>query len=181
MKECLYNLVMDDINLTGHNVYIDIPYPSAYDFDPADLIVLKYDSFHEKWEKNSLPLKLNRSQKIISTKVNSTGTFALADENRAWKTLDQLQVYPNPWIPEDGNPLTGVLAGGITFDNLASQSEIKIYNILGELVFNHTSADEELIVWNCQSQNGQDVYSGVYLYIVKDAQSVKKGKITIVR
>ena len=88
-------------------------------------------------------------------------------------------MYPNPWIPADGDSNTGDDVG-VYFNNLTSSSEIFIYSLTGELV-EQIQPISETWIWNGTNQTGQSVFSGVYLYVIKDENQTKTGKLTVVR
>ena len=102
----------------------------------------------------------------------------MAELNASQDTMDSFRVYPNPWVPNDVSQLTGDSVG-VTFDRLMDNTTIKIYTLSGELVID-TIVDSSW-VWDGTNAFGQDVFSGVYLYVVQSASDKASGKLTIVR
>ena len=83
--------------------------------------------------------------------------------------------FPVPFKPSSGHTL-------ITFTNLATQSTIKVYTIMGELVWQQQSDIQgDAVTWNVKNNNGDNVASGVYIYQIKNGYSEKRGKLIIVR
>ncbi len=84
--------------------------------------------------------------------------------------------YPVPFKPSIGHTV-------ITFKNLAVDSTIKIYTIMGELVdqLQYPNDGTGQVVWNVTNSDGDNVASGVYIYQIKNNFSEKRGKLIIVR
>ncbi|MBI3293017.1 MAG: hypothetical protein HYZ73_09480 [Elusimicrobia bacterium] len=97
-------------------------------------------------------------------------------------SLADVIVYPVPFAPNSGDPNQGTEASGITFANLSTQATIKIYTLSGELVrtLDHTSGLSTL-QWDTANDEGQKVFSGVYLWLVQNAREKKTGKLVIIR
>ncbi|MDI6782301.1 MAG: T9SS type A sorting domain-containing protein, partial [bacterium] len=73
--------------------------------------------------------------------------------------LSNIVVYPNPCKPH----LPG--HNKITFDNLTSECKIRIYDIVGELVYEKESTgSQSKVEWDITT--GDDVASGVYFYVI---------------
>ncbi|MDR1196234.1 MAG: T9SS type A sorting domain-containing protein [Endomicrobium sp.] len=88
---------------------------------------------------------------------------------------DRFVVYPNPYKPsKHGNV-------GITFSNLKSGAEIKIYNIVGELVFDDKTVSDGSYVWYAENNSGNQAASGTYIYYIKSGGKVQRGKVTVER
>jgi len=87
----------------------------------------------------------------------------------------EYKVYPNPWVESE------LIYRRIFFQNFPEQSQLLIYNLLGEPVLN-TKIDNQLFMWDVKNNSGLEVSSGLYFYYVKsDGEIVDKGKIVIVR
>jgi len=86
--------------------------------------------------------------------------------------------YPNPFKPN-----SGLGHGKITFTRLTSHSKLRIYNIAGELVYD-TETDTPIgeLAWNVKNNGGENVASGVYIYVLSnDLGHQKIGKLAVVR
>ncbi|MEW6607701.1 MAG: DUF2341 domain-containing protein [bacterium] len=83
------------------------------------------------------------------------------------------KVYPNPYRPTT----THTHIGGIKFENLGTNWDIKIYNIASELVSEMHGTENDYI-W----LTAKDFASGVYIYIVNSSTLSKKiGKLAIIK
>ena len=87
--------------------------------------------------------------------------------------LINIIAYPNPCKGYDK----------VTFKNLTDQCKISIYNIAGELIFEQEFTNTQgKAEWNLKNISGNDVASGVYIYVVTNNQKQKAiGKIGIIR
>jgi len=65
------------------------------------------------------------------------------------------------------------------FTNLAEDAGVRIYSVSGKLVEElpvKTSSDGSSSFWDVR-----DVAGGIYIYVVKSAQGVQKGKMSVIR
>ena len=89
--------------------------------------------------------------------------------------LAEMKVYPNPYKPSKGH-------SGVVFMNLPKLDSIKIYTITGELV---KEIKEQIGIranWDGKNDNGSDVASGVYIYLVTTEDGDKgRGKVVVVK
>ena len=89
---------------------------------------------------------------------------------------------PNPWVPGGGKVKTGTLAGGINFINLPADGELSIYTLTGSLVTKQElTSGAGAFNWNGKNDNGVNVASGVYFWVVRSAEATKSGKLIVVR
>jgi len=86
--------------------------------------------------------------------------------------LSNVGIYPNPFIPNDGDPdngvpYTGAVNTGITFVNLPGVVAIKIYTVTGAMVADF-SADNSSgrSLWDAKNKDGRDAASGGYLAVL---------------
>ena len=84
--------------------------------------------------------------------------------------------YPNPF-----NPTVNI---DITFPQ-KSDIDIKIYDLLGKLVFSHNqqfpSAGQYQFQWNAITNLGKPIASGVYLFTLGYKKNIYKQKITFLK
>ncbi|MCG2725981.1 MAG: T9SS type A sorting domain-containing protein [Elusimicrobia bacterium] len=107
---------------------------------------------------------------LLGGAVPAAVTFAIAK-----KDLSDAHCYPTPFKPSLGHDK-------ITFTNLTRDSEIKIYTISGELIKTLNKSDaNDSIEWNAKTGNGENLASGVYIYMIKSASQAKKGKLMIIK
>ncbi|MEK7274389.1 MAG: FlgD immunoglobulin-like domain containing protein, partial [Candidatus Desantisbacteria bacterium] len=98
-------------------------------------------------------------------------------------TVDKIITYPNPWHPNRGGLIK------ISYIPINSQPEIRIYNIAGELVRTLHNGKEIVPTdrgymeadWDGKNDSGDNVASGIYLYLVRCNKGEKTGKIGIIR
>lgn len=88
--------------------------------------------------------------------------------------LDNVYAYPNPVRPG--------FNGDVTIDGLTARANVKITDILGNLVFEKTSEGGS-VLWDTTAFGNYKVASGVYLVLVttEDALETKVSKIMIIR
>ena len=101
----------------------------------------------------------------------------------AFYDLSEAHAYPVPWKPNDGKEDTGTEEKGITFTKLSTEGIIKIYTISGELVkeYEFKPADMYKWTWDVKTPNGEKVFSGVYIYYIKNEKEHKTGKLIIIK
>ena len=60
---------------------------------------------------------------------------------------------------------------------------VRLYTLTGARVAELTDGDNDgVIVWDVKNQSGQDLASGVYLYVVvQGSNRVARGKVVIIR
>jgi len=93
-------------------------------------------------------------------------------------SVEQAYAFPVPFKPSLGHT-------HITFINLSSEADIKVYTINGELVkgIHHSDAagtpGQE--VWDVTNNSGQPLGSDVFYYLITSQNAKKTGKILVVR
>ncbi len=89
--------------------------------------------------------------------------------------LSQVTTFPNPYR-------IGQEAISFKFINLTSNAEIKILNLNGILIktLQETNGDGGL-EWDLCDENGNQLVSGIYLYLITNEQQQKIGKFAIIR
>ncbi len=96
--------------------------------------------------------------------------------------LSDAYAYPVPYKPNDRLSTTGDETSGITFTNLSTETEIKIYTITGELVRNLIHKNGWNEEWYpVENEKGEKVVSGVYIYYIENKKQHKSGKLVIIR
>ncbi len=100
-----------------------------------------------------------------------------------------VRVWPNPYKPNGGNPEMGKPYSpsdpdsGITFDNLALDSTLKIYDQLGTVVTDlSTKIKTGRLQWDVKNSRGRDLASGVYYAVISapGSKSITK-RIMVIR
>ncbi len=90
------------------------------------------------------------------------------------KSFDKVYAYPNPVKPD--------FTGPITITGLVLNSNVKITNVSGKLVYETRSLGGQ-VQWDGENFGGEKVQSGVYIVYVssEDGSEVKTTKILVVR
>ena len=84
-------------------------------------------------------------------------------------------VYPNPCNLKIG-------CTGVTFTRLTLRAKIKIYTVSGEYLRTiEKDSNIDSVGWDLKTMSGRYVSSGLYIYFVEGDNSVKKGKMIIIR
>jgi len=138
----------------------------------ADVRIYWLDEEHKLWVR--IPsVTLDTTRKTVSAQTQYFGTFILfSDPNN---DVSGAYAYPVPYKPSAGHK-------NITFTNLAQVCTIKIYTIAGELVKTIVENDGDATsVWDVTSDSGNQVFSGVYIYVIKSKTETKTGKLMIIR
>jgi ligand-binding sensor domain-containing protein len=97
-----------------------------------------------------------------------------SDAMIAGETATEVTVFPNPVQPG--------YSGLITITGLVRDSDVKIRNMGGDVVFSTLSNGGEA-VWNGKDLSGKTVATGVYMIFASEANGVEKavGKIVFIR
>lgn len=86
------------------------------------------------------------------------------------KDYNNLIVFPNP-VPKNYDGL-------ITVTGLTEESNVKIVDVMGNLVYELTSLGGE-VVWNGNGFNGERVKSGVYYFLLLSSDGTLNGKAKV--
>jgi hypothetical protein len=90
-------------------------------------------------------------------------------------SLKEVRVFPNPWRADAHADKL------VTFDRLPSNSTVKLFTVSGQWI-KTLQASADKVLWDRTNDSGDLVASGLYLYVVKDAQGHETtGKVAIVR
>ncbi|MCP4482158.1 MAG: T9SS type A sorting domain-containing protein [bacterium] len=125
--------------------------------------------------------KMNGKISLAIGRVNAVGsTYSINSKGvkqiQAPKLhLHDAHVFPNPCRVYNGD-------NKITFTDITKTATIKIFTISGKLVKRlEKDSYSEDIEWDLRNGNNQEVASGVYLYIIKNSQMNRKGKLVVIR
>ena len=170
------------------NLYVSLPFSEN---QAQKSIRLQSKNASERLNKNINLYRLNEDKKLwvripgvsldyenqlMKGTIPYFGTFALVIDPNYY--LGDAYAYPVPFSPnENPNHKT------ITFTNLATKCTIKIFTISGELVneFEETDGDGEYTWTDVKNKDGENLASGVYLYLIESKQDHKVGKIMIIK
>lgn len=89
------------------------------------------------------------------------------------ETFTSSPVFPDPYV-------TGAGSQEIVFTDLYSSCTIEITTLDGDLVRTITETDGDgQAVWDIKNQTGEDVASGIYLYLIKSVSQEAKGRLIV--
>ncbi len=89
--------------------------------------------------------------------------------------LTNAHAFPVPFVPSKGD-------SSITFTDLSAEATIRIYSQSGSLVQTLNAAGGNgLYAWDTRTSDGNDLASGVYVFVISSSVDEKKGKLVIVR
>jgi hypothetical protein len=153
----------------------------------ADLAIYYYDEARQAWLKPGAST-VNGGRNTVTTTTEHFTIFAVLAPAAAAANLSSVIIYPNPWIPNDGNSRTGIPYdgtpnSGIIFENLPEQATVEIYSIAGKLVARMQKNDAfGRYNWDGRSDDNLDVASGVYLLVIRSGTGERiVKKVMIVR
>ncbi|MFC2048886.1 Ig-like domain-containing protein [Elusimicrobiota bacterium] len=138
---------------------------TSRELQESSLSMFWLDETNDLWVK--LPDSLyDKSLNKITASVAHFTIFTLMGAGTT--ELNDAYAFPVPYMPSQHN--------NITFTNLSSECTIYIYTLNGELVkeIAHSGGQQE--TWN-----NIDAGSGIYLYLIKNDNYTKKGKLMIIR
>lgn len=156
----------DDENNDG---YVDNTTPRILE---KGLWIYRLDETHGLWVK--VPqCTLNASQNHVSANVTHFSVYTLMAT--PFEDVSSAHAFPNPFKPSDGHTT-------VTFTDLGSVSTIKVFNLTGDLVKTIIETDGDgVATWNVKNEAGGDLASGLYYYVIRSGNDVKKGKLVIIR
>ena len=152
---------------------------------PGTLSLWSLDAAHALWVK--MPDSQANGASVMGA-VTQFSVYALMGS--ASRDASDVFVFPLPWRPHGPNAgtgpgQTGTEPGGITFSNLPSECEIKIYTVSGSLVrqFHHSDLTGPVAqeVWDGNTSGGEHAASGVYLWRVESSSDANNGKLMVIR
>lgn len=89
--------------------------------------------------------------------------------------LGAAHCYPVPFKPSAGHTK-------ITFTGLTRAARIRVYTVGGQLVRTLDKSDAgDTLDWDVKNSRGENLASGVYLFIVKSASQTATGKLMVIR
>lgn len=153
-----------------------------------DLNLIHYSTKTNYSWRNLTIDTINDLNKTVTGTTNHSGLIMLASPTPE-KTANYVVVYPNPFVPNDGNDdnginyIPGIQNSGIIFDNLPYWTTIRIYTVRGSLVTERVLNNNQSrrYQWDVLNDNGYDVASGVYLFVISSPSGTRTGKFVIIR
>jgi hypothetical protein len=135
------------------------------------LAIAYYDSALNRWVPLSSTLGPNANQ--ISCQASRLSCVFALVELVPSSSLASVKAYPNPYRIHS-------ISSGITIANLTQTSDIKIYNVAGELVRTlDYSNGSGRATWDARNDSGNLVGSGVYIIYVHSAEGTQMLKVAV--
>jgi hypothetical protein len=170
-----YNLPMDKQTIFNLNNYELEPIGEIVDVQPIDnydmsfSVTLSHDSYAGA---TGVPtyISFNNIYSITGELFDKGNRFSLIIFA---KNLKNLMVYPQP-VRQNFD--------AVTFANITKNTEIKIFDINGNLVVDLNEEDRDGgISWDMKNNKGVRVAAGIYIFYATDENESKTGKIAIIR
>jgi hypothetical protein len=177
----------------NEDVEVTLSNPVAAD---SNVIVTKLTEDSYEWRviesnpnvtKDRVRFEVAESGELAGFSVFRLMVVDVSEAGSASETI----VYPNPFVPLDGDPQTGEYGSGsgegIHFAagvdrGFPPGTELAVYTVTGERVFETTTHSGGIIQWNARTRDGRAVASGVYVYRIQTPDgSEKVGKLSVVR
>lgn len=188
----------DGVRLFAKDVTITLPYP---DTDPlndyvgqtttreADLAMYYYDTAIAAWVK--IPTSVvDPVRNVVRATVNHFTLFAVLAGAPAATSLADYVLYPNPFVPHDGNDRNGKPydgsdpSSGVIFDSLPLQVTVEVFDITGRKVAQMAkNSNDARYRWDARGDDGRELASGVYIVIVRSLTTGERviKKLMIIR
>ncbi|MFH1958338.1 MAG: lamin tail domain-containing protein [bacterium] len=157
------------------------PVDITIDYDNVNISSLNESTFcighyDESLERYTL-LPCQKGTNEIGFSANHFSIFQILQFTQI-ENLNEARVYPNPFKPSKYHQY-------IWFTRLPQnkKARIKIFNLAMETVFKRevTADSSGEWAWDVKNNAGEDVASGVYIYLIDDGLTEKSGKLAILR
>ena len=126
------------------------------------------------WDLVSGPQFTDFKNKTITVSTNQLSVFRIA-RLQLPNNLKGVVVHPNPFRPNStGNK-------EITFEKLTDNTIIDIFTLNGELVKSDIEGRSGYAIWDGRNDDGLEVVSGLYVYLIRSDIDKTVGKILIIR
>ncbi|HAH05565.1 MAG TPA: hypothetical protein DCM05_03415 [Elusimicrobia bacterium] len=144
--------------------------------DPNALVIARYSDSSRQWVV--LPSRVDSGARTVTAQTDHFSLFApfLA---AAGASLEDLQVFPIPWKIGSGDALYD--APKLTFSSLPADANVRIFTILGELVWREAAGASGILTWDGRNRSGSRVGSGTYLAVIEGAGSKKVRRLVVIR
>lgn len=142
-----------------------------------DLRMFSFDQKDQRWQLLSQSLA-HPEENIVTAQSRQLGRVCIMSYiPPQW---GDIKIYPNPCKPGQKVKINNL--------PLSQNIMIIIYDIAGDKIRELKEGAEieigpgsETAIWDTRNEQGEDVASGIYLYLIKSEQSKKSGKIAVVR
>lgn len=116
---------------------------------------------------------------VTDSKNHRVQKFSVGLMSEELLSVDKIVVYPNPYKTQ-----SGLGHNGIIFGRLPLRAKIEMFTLTGEKVreINKEDISNDDVTWDVRNEDGRNLASGIYLYLVTDDHGGKKsGKIAVIR
>jgi len=147
-----------------------------------DLKILRYNDSTDEWHavSDGGTNKVDKPRKVVITQVKHFSLYTIGKAVAA--VLDNLAIYPNPV-----NFQTAI-RNTVKFERMTAGASIKIFNLHGSLVKDlptgtaTNDGSSGHAEWDGKNDQGEQVASGLYFYVVTSASGEKKsGKLAVTK
>lgn len=121
-------------------------------------------------------LSMDYDQGILYIGTNGGLSIVETPFSRASKTLEDLKIYPNPFLPHEHH--------NVTIDRVGENVAVSIFTSSGYEVRHFDAADifGSRLTWDGKDDKGQELPSGIYVVTgVNDTGKTQKGALTLIR
>ena len=110
----------------------------------------------------------------VTANISQLTVFRIA-HLRLPTNLDQVVVYPNPFVPSQS------INQQVTFLKLTENATVNLYTLDGERVRTKLESTTGRAVWDGLNDAGAEVISGLYIYHIEGEGVQKVGQIMVIR
>jgi hypothetical protein len=154
-------------------VWLSIPYSEeGLTGTEDDLAIFRYDPALRIWIREG-DQYVDKVRNLVWARVNHFTDFAVFGV-AASSGLSNVLIYPNPFIPYDGDLQTGTpfvrgdATTGIIFRNVTSTVDIEIYTVAGRRISTiHATNTGGNVQWDARTDDNREVASGVYIAVLR--------------
>lgn len=155
---------------SDHIPFWEVGYPAICSIEhPGDHWYPYYHTTEDLMKYLNMDFQTEVTRLNLATLLSLAEVRGITDHQ---KTLEPF-AYPNPYKPS-------MNVQGITFANLLEFNILKIYTLSGRMIHEKNLNDDTSYMWNCIGEQGKEVSSGVYLYVLEGDENFS-GKIAIIR
>ena len=136
------------------------------------LKIFKLNEVSNRWDMITDSYPVNTKYEVRAN-IYEFGVYAIMSYEPVY-SLDDVKVYPNPFYPNMNQKckFSPLPSGRLT---------ISIYNSAGEQVRVLRQHSNEAMEWDGNNDHDDAVASGIYFYLIKNADGKRTGKIGLIR
>ena len=155
----------------------------AYDFtqipagrSESELELWRYDPNALQW--TLVPSHDDPVGHVLTAQTPHFSTFAPFFV-AAGADVSAVQVFPQPW--EIGDASSQYWASVLTFSGLPSAATVKVFTMMGELVWSGAASGGGVLTWNGNNRFGRAAASGTYYAAFQSGGRTKTRRLVIIR